>query len=139
LELIVQTGHTHPRGRSPRGCCTITDMPKTRDFAVLCTACLFASILAGFLLVGDNTPPQVPVVQEPVFLREPQESYEVEPYREELVSESRDVFIEKVRNAYIPTVKDTVQEEVKVSEISAPVSSTTSTISGTSLYGDTGL
>lgn len=113
-------------------------MPKTRDFAVLCTACLFASIFAGFLLVGDDTPPPVPVVQEPVLLREPQESYEVEPYRES-VSESRDIFIEKVRNAYTPTVKDTVQEEVKVLEMSAPVSPTTSPISEVSPYGDTGL
>ena len=114
-------------------------MPKTRDFVVLATACLCVSIVAGFLLIPDDTPPQVSVIQESVFSIEPRESYEVEPYREETANESRDVFIEKVRSVYTPTVKDIAQEEIETQEISTATFSTTSTISEAPLYGDTGL
>jgi len=145
LRLIVYIGHTHPRERSARGCCTITYMPKTRDFFILIGSCVCVTIVAGLFLSSSPAPEYVEAVQNPALFLEPRDAYSLKPYREDTVHDTRDSFIEKVRRTYTPPTPKSepiVSEELFVMEqndISVPQISTVSTTTASTTYGDTSL
>lgn len=112
-------------------------MPKTRDFIILCFVLLIATIVSGFFL--SSSPIRKESMSETLdgaLFLEPRESYNLKSYTDESLDDRRDLFIEKVRHAYVSLPQqgnDT--EDVEVVSLPPPPSTTTASTT----YGNSGI
>lgn len=116
-------------------------MPKTRDFFILIGSCVCVTIVAGFFLSSSPAPEYIEEVQNPALFLEPRDTYDLKPYREDTVHDTRDSFIEKVKRSYVPSSpKDNrvVTEELPSIEQADVSVSQTSTATASTTYGDIG-
>ena len=130
--------HTPAEAKPPPVLYTVHIMPRTRDALIAVVAFMCISIGAGFVVTsrGEEVKSTVreDTTQEVVFLT-PQEEYKVAPYVDDAFRDTRDSFIEKVRNTY---PKEEIIEEPAVT-ILTPVIETVPSVTASTTYGDTRL
>ncbi len=102
-------------------------MIRTKDFVVILIACMLATIGAGFFFISSDTTPQVIYSEGEVSFSEPRDTYTITRYVENSLSRDRDAFMDKVRQAYVPTEVEKeeipeviVEKTVSVVETPAP-------------------